>query len=433
VLRTPGAVRWIVRTLEDAGFETWSVGGAVRDALLGEPSGDWDLTTRARPPDVRRVFRRTVPIGIEHGTVGVLDRSGVMYEVTTFRRDVETTGRHAVVAFADSLEEDLARRDFTINAVAWHPFREEIRDPFGGVQDMESRVLRTVGEPEDRFAEDYLRIIRALRFAGRYDLSIDPPTWEALCGGAGHLGILSAERVREELLKVVSKTRKPSITFGLMVESAVLAQLIPELEAGGEASPIWDRAMAALDAIPSTRPLLRLVAVLGTLGWGWPAEERPGRAAVAAAVLLERLRFSNLEVRTVGGLVEALHFSLPDSADPIGVRRWASRVGRGRLPDLIRVLGSAAEPQERKVLANLAWAVRRERRAGAPLAVDELAVDGRTLIRAGLRPGRRFGELLDRLLAEVLEQPSVNTEEWLVRHALEIGAEWGMLAEGGSE
>ncbi|MDH3421587.1 MAG: polynucleotide adenylyltransferase, partial [Gemmatimonadota bacterium] len=143
----PPAVGWIARTLEEGGYDTWAVGGAVRDAYMGRPSGDWDLATRATPREVQKLFRRTVPIGIDHGTVGVLARDGTMYEVTTFRKDVETDGRHAVVSFADTIEEDLARRDFTVNAVAWHPLREVLLDPFGGVGDLERRILRTVGAP----------------------------------------------------------------------------------------------------------------------------------------------------------------------------------------------------------------------------------------------------------------------------------------------
>src|SRR5690606_15815195 len=179
-LHPPAAVREIARRLEDAGYETWAVGGAVRNAVLGLPPGDWDLATRARPPEVRRLFRRTVPIGIEHGTVGVLGRDRVLYEVTTFRRDVETTGRHAVVEFADSVIEDLARRDFTCNALAWHPLRGELLDPFSGLEDLRAGWLRTVGAPDERFAEDYLRVLRALRFAGRLRTAIEPRTWDAL-------------------------------------------------------------------------------------------------------------------------------------------------------------------------------------------------------------------------------------------------------------
>jgi tRNA nucleotidyltransferase (CCA-adding enzyme) len=153
-LHPPAAVLDIARRLDDAGRQAWAVGGAVRDALLGQSGVDWDIATDARPDEVRRIFRRTVPIGIEHGTVGVLANDDVMYEVTTFRRDVETFGRHATVRFADSIEEDLSRRDFTINAIAWAPLTDELFDPFDGRADLGSGILRTVGNAGERFAED---------------------------------------------------------------------------------------------------------------------------------------------------------------------------------------------------------------------------------------------------------------------------------------
>jgi tRNA nucleotidyltransferase (CCA-adding enzyme) len=195
-LHVPAPVVRIAATLEDAGHETWCVGGAVRDALLGIPHLDWDLATAAPPPQVRRLFRRTVPKGIEFGTVSVFDDAGVEHEVTTFRRDVRTDGRHAVVEFGASLDEDLARRDLTINAVAYHPLRETLHDPFGGRDDLARRVVRAVGEPEARMREDRLRALRAIRFAARFDFQIEPRTWDAIRGSAPHLGRLSAERVK---------------------------------------------------------------------------------------------------------------------------------------------------------------------------------------------------------------------------------------------
>ena len=182
-LSPPPAVHWITKTLQKAGYNTWAVGGAVRDILSGYSAGDWDLTTQARPKEIQGLFKRTVPIGIEHGTVGVLASDGTLFEVTTFRKDIETDGRHATVTFADTIEEDLARRDFTINALAWHPLEQRLLDPFGGLHDLEVGILRTVGTPEKRFAEDYLRILRALRFAGRFYLTIEVSSWRALCKG----------------------------------------------------------------------------------------------------------------------------------------------------------------------------------------------------------------------------------------------------------
>jgi hypothetical protein len=175
-LAIPPEVLGIARKLEAEGFETWCVGGAIRDNLLGEADQDFDLATAARPEEVQRVFPRTVPVGIEHGTVAVLDRQHRPHEVTTFRRDVRTDGRHAEVEFGVSLQDDLARRDFTINAIAYHPLRHEWRDPFDGAADLDKRVIRAVGDPNWRFQEDYLRILRALRFSARFDFRIQPRT-----------------------------------------------------------------------------------------------------------------------------------------------------------------------------------------------------------------------------------------------------------------
>ncbi|MDQ3555556.1 MAG: CCA tRNA nucleotidyltransferase, partial [Gemmatimonadota bacterium] len=289
-IRAPAEVVRIVRRLEEAGFSTWAVGGAVRDTLAGGTPGDWDLATAARPAEVRRLFRRTVPVGIEHGTVGVLGSDGEMYEVTTFRRDVETDGRHARVRFADTLEEDLERRDFTVNAVAWHPLTGEIRDPHAGVADLQGGVLRTVGDAAQRFREDRLRVLRALRFAGRFGLRVEPATWTAAREAADHLAILSAERVRDELRKMLEQVDPPSASLALYAESGVLAALLPELGATAEAGG-WPMVLSAVDALPRHRPLLRLAALLHRAGG---VREAP-RAAAAARELLRRLRSSNVD------------------------------------------------------------------------------------------------------------------------------------------
>jgi tRNA nucleotidyltransferase (CCA-adding enzyme) len=275
-LQPPAAVLDIAHRLDRAGHDVWAVGGAVRDALLRHPGGDWDLATSARPEQVRRIFRRTVPVGIEHGTVGVLAADGVMYEVTTFRRDVETSGRHAVVEFAQTINEDLARRDFTFNAIAWHPIHDEIRDPHHGLDDLRSGTLRTVGEAAERFAEDYLRVLRALRFAGHFVMAVEPATWQALQAAVPHLGGLSAERVREELLKVLGRTPHASAALKLYHASGVLGRLYPELAELADAEDLrraWFRTLAAVDALPPTRPVLRAAALLHGVGMpmgSWP-------------------------------------------------------------------------------------------------------------------------------------------------------------------
>lgn len=422
--RPPDAVRWIVRTLEEAGHEAWAVGGAVRDTLMGTEGKDWDLTTSARPDRIQRLFRRTVPVGIEHGTVGVLARDGVLYEVTTFRRDVQTDGRHAVVAFADSVDEDLARRDFTINAIAWHPLRRELRDPFGGVDDLEAGVVRTVGVPEERFAEDRLRVLRALRFAGRFGLSVEGGTWRALTAAREELVHLSSERVREELLKVLS-LEQASSSLALYEAAGVTEVLLPELAVAGGGGrggglDAWARSLLVADALSPKRPLERLGALLRDPGGAAPDREVARREGVARALgLLERLRFSNQQVREVSALVDAAGYPPGDGGGEAELRRWLSRTGREPLRALGRLWvaearvdrlteGRSPGPVVRRIRA-----LRRVARSGDPLTLQDLALDGRGLIRMGLKPGPRFGRILEHLLDRVLEEPSRNTSGWL--------------------
>ena len=405
----PGAVRWIARTLEEAGYETWAVGGAVRDALMGHASVDWDLATRATPRQVRRTFRRTVPIGIDHGTVGVLARNGVMYEVTTFRKDVETDGRHAVVEFADRIEDDLARRDFTINAIAWHPLRDEIFDPFGGADDLEQRTLRTVGVAADRFREDYLRILRAVRFAGRFGLHIDEDTWTALVSLTDHLRTLSAERVREELIKVLDADVHPSRALDLYREGGINRVLYPEIDALSAAQ--WADVADVVEALPPGRPMLRLAALL-----------RPIDPTAAAAVLL-RLRLSNAHTDAVARLAAAPEFPSAD-ADEEARRRWLSQYGAEVMRGVARLdLATARSGRGSRAGADVvaSWrAIRATLRSAPALTVGELAADGRDLMRIGLKPGPVFGEVLEELLDWVLEDPDRNEPDGLLLRAQAI-------------
>lgn len=439
----PGFVRWAVRTLETAGYETWAVGGAIRNTLLGLPSGDWDLATRAPPKIVRRLFPRTVPVGIEHGTVGVLTRDGTLLEVTTFRRDVETFGRKAVVAFAETLEEDLSRRDFTVNAVAWHPLSGRFQDPFQGREDIERGLLRTVGDPRERFAEDFLRVLRGLRFSGRFRFRIEDATWDALRGATQHLGILSPERVREELLKVLSKDPRPSGALSLYRVSGVLGALYPEVaaaggcrRAGGE-EDLWIHSLLLADALPSSRPLLRLAALFQGIGMpgcgageGASGEEAGtgadptlgGRDRTAA--LMIRLRFSNAEIRTVTALLEVGLEAPVHLVSPPELRRWLHRADPDNLPSLARIWGAKARldrcrwGREVDPVVGLYRRLRAEVRSGAPIRSGDLALDGRDLISLGFKPGPHFKDILETLMDQVLEDPGLNRPEPLREMAL---------------
>jgi tRNA nucleotidyltransferase (CCA-adding enzyme) len=438
VLHPPRDVLWIAKRLEEAGFSAWTVGGAVRDALAGIEPGDWDLTTSATPAEVQRLFRRTVPIGVEHGTVGVVARSGAMYEVTTFRRDVETFGRRARVAFSDRLEEDLDRRDFTINAVAWHPLRHELRDPHGGIRDLQDGVLRTVGDPALRFAEDRLRVLRALRFAGRFGLRIETSTWQAIVASPADLGHLSAERIREELLKVLTGQSLPSVTLRLYGTSGVLSSLYPELEAcrgvrmEGAEGDLWDYLLRTVDCASRARSTVRLAALFHRSGWAASADHSAGdprqaAAAVSAAVsrqVLRRLRSSNHEVDSVTHLV-AQHDPLPpaDAADA-DLRRWVRRVGSDHLNDLIRlrVAMCRAGDTGSTVVLRLRSRVRALLREQPPLSIADLDIGGADLAQLGIPRGPLYGEILRDLLERVTDEPELNRRDILldlVRAALD--------------
>jgi len=378
-LPIPSEVLKIAKKLEDAGFETWCVGGAIRDNLLGLENHDFDLTTSAPPAEVQKIFRRTVPVGIEHGTVAVLDATNRPHEVTTFRKDIQTDGRHAVVEFGVSLMDDLARRDFTINAIAYHPIRHEWRDPFQGEQDLAKKLIRSVGDPNWRFQEDYLRILRALRFSARFEFRIQAGTLEAAKANAQGLAQLSAERVRDEWFKGIQTAKKLSKLVTLWRDVGATRIWLPEMGAGsGE--------LGAVDTLP--RDPVLITAYL----------------AKDPASLLTRLKCSNKDIER-GRAIGLWRDKYPDAKDATGIRRWLAAVGE-HADDLLVLL-----PAPRSALPH---AVEKIRAAHPPLALKDLAVKGDDLIAAGVRPGPDVGETLGRLLEEVLDDPSRNTREYLL-------------------
>ncbi|HEV7589375.1 MAG TPA: CCA tRNA nucleotidyltransferase [Longimicrobium sp.] len=424
-LHPPADVVRIARRLEEAGHSTWAVGGAVRDALAGHGEGrDWDLATAARPGEVQRLFRHTVPVGIAHGTVGVVGKDRRMYEVTTFRRDVETDGRHAKVSFSDTVEEDLQRRDFTINAVAWHPLSHEVRDPHGGVPDLRDGLLRTVGDARERFREDRLRVLRALRFAGRFGLRVDPATWEAAREAAPGLPHLSAERVREELVKVLKEVKRPSDSLRLYEASGALAALYPELQAcvgvpdGDE--DVWSHLLRTAAAAPPSRIPLRLAGLLHDVGKPLGDDGHAETGAALARGMMTRMKFSNAERDFVLHLV-AQHEGLPASDAPAPeVRRWLRRVGREYVHDLLRleVYNAKGRPHPDEARVREAEALRRradaEMRAGAALEIGDLAIGGDEVRALGVSAGPAVGEILRDLLERVTDDPFLNTPDALI-------------------
>jgi tRNA nucleotidyltransferase/poly(A) polymerase len=423
-LDPPPAVRRIAARLADAGFETWCVGGAVRDALLGQSHADWDLATAAIPTEVQSLFDRTVPHGIEFGTVGVLDRAGIMHEVTTFRRDVRHDGRHAVVEYGVSLDEDLARRDFTINAIAFSPASGEIRDPFGGRQDLEQGIVRAVGDPRARMVEDRLRALRAFRFAGRFGFAIEPETWKAIVESAPFLPRLSRERVRQEIEKTMDQVVRPSRSFELWRRSGAFQSLIPSL------ARVPDVAFVAADFIgmpdATSRPeraQARARNRLATLFLDLSADE--------TRATLEDLRASNRQTDWVTHQVECWHAlggslraaAAAGNATDAAIRRAAATIGRTYFADFMRVAVSRWSAEGETKLPAVASAYRRGTRIAFrdPLAVGDLAIDGSDLMELGIPAGPAIGSLLRRLLEVVIEDPSKNHREVLFSLAKEAG------------
>jgi tRNA nucleotidyltransferase (CCA-adding enzyme) len=382
-LEIPEPILEIARTLEGAGFEAWCVGGTLRDTLLGHPQSDYDIATTAMPEQVQALFPKTIGVGIKYGTVGVLDRKRELHEVTTFRRDVATDGRHAVVAYGVALEDDLARRDFTINAIAYHPLRHEWRDPFGGARDLEHRLVRAVGDPAQRFREDYLRILRALRFAARFDFSIDPRTWEAARAAAPGLARLSAERVRDEWFKSLRTARSLTQLVSLWKEVGAASEWIPELDAE----------LGSSATIPTPSPSERDPVLLTALLCSSPA------------AVLTRLKASNAEIDRARALEAGPE--APSGNDERSVRRWLARTGESA--DDLSALWSLRHRGDPP------WgeAVRKIRRRGDALTRTDLAVSGSDMESLGAS-GPRIGQMLAGLLDQVLEDPALNTKDRLL-------------------
>ncbi len=445
----PAAARDVVARLKAAGKQAYLVGGGVRDLLAGLlPVAEFDFATDARPEEVQRIFHRTVPTGIKHGTITVLAAGGP-YEVTTFRRDGKYgDARHPdEVAFATTIEEDLSRRDFTFNALAYDPTTDTLLDPFGGVEDFERGVVRAVGDPRERFHEDGLRPLRAVRFAARFDFEVDAATFDAIPTVLDRVRMVAAERVREELMKMLATAEKPSYGFELMRRTGLLEIYLPELLEGYgvtqnefHAYDVYDHALYTCDAAPAAKPLVRLAALFHDIGKPRTRAVREGRVtfynhqAVSrrmAREILERFRFSKKERDFVLHLVYHHMFGYTSAWTDAAVRRFIRKVGREYIADLFDLrladwFGNGTNygfpAYLRKLHRRIEEAIAREE----AFTVRDLAVNGHDIMRElGIPPGPRVGEALAYLLEYVLDEPSRNERERLfaaVREKFNVAA-----------
>ncbi len=429
------------------GHAVYVVGGSVRDALLGRAAEDWDLATDARPDRLLAIFPGAVYEN-RFGTVAIRE-GGAEHEVTTFRTDHEYADfrRPHHVEFGDDVRLDLARRDFTVNAIAWGADASgeagadagaeaerdptpAIVDPFGGVADVEARVLRAVGEPAERFREDALRMVRAVRLATVLDFAIDPPTLAAIRGHAALAAHISGERVAAELGKLLGSER-PSAGLRLLADSGLLEVLLPDLaqQRGIEQNKIlgedlWDHTLRAVDATPANRPVVRLAALLHDVGKPATLDDGPFRGhevvgAELAERLLDRLHLPRAVTERVAHLVRNHMFTYEPEWGDAGVRRFIQRVGIEAIDDLFALrradnIGSGV-PAAAHALDELRGRVDAEIAASVVLDRSRLAVRGNDLMaELGVPAGPRLGRILEALLDRVIAEPHLNDRPTLL-------------------
>ncbi|HHV55321.1 MAG TPA: CCA tRNA nucleotidyltransferase [Firmicutes bacterium] len=432
---------WVLEVfagLRTAGYQAYLVGGCVRDRLLGREPKDWDIATNARPDEVQRLFERTAPTGLKYGTVTVLAPPGVKpprVEVTTFRRDIGTEDqRHpATVEYGDNIEEDLARRDFTINAMAWNPQEGQIVDPWGGHADLKRRIVRAVGEPRQRFREDALRMLRAVRLAAELGFRLEGRTRAAIRKQAADVDRLSRERVRDELLRILASP-DPQWALWELEDLQMLFRILPELRPARNFPQGKPGVPTLLDHLIRTAqycppdPVLRLAGLLHDVakpatvqltGEGVHFHGHEVKGAEMAAGAARRLRLSRAQVERIESLVR-MHMFQAATVTRKGLRRWLGEHGQEWVRQLIalrradnRASGLPAD-QPDPWLDRLEDELEEVLHEGAVLRVQDLALRGREVMEIlGVPAGPQVGAALRFLHERVLEDPSLNTREKL--------------------
>ena len=424
-IQVPEKVNTIIETLLAHGFEAYAVGGCVRDGLLGREADDWDITTSASPYEVKELFRRTIDTGIQHGTVTVmLDKDG--FEVTTYRIDGEyEDGRHPKeVLFTKNLEEDLKRRDFTINAMAYNE-QTGVVDIFGGIKDLEDKIIRCVGVAGDRFDEDALRIMRAFRFSAQLGFSIEENTCIAAAERAENLKKISAERIRVELTKLLLSAHPDRLLW--MQQNGITKIVLPEFDA-----LLIKKIQESGYEYNAGEYTLNVIGQIGT-DRDWSKKELQmlkfaallHKSKIPAKEVMRRLKFDNETTDMVARLVAAhdnyMDVSGSKEENQAAMRHMIHRLG----PDMMELLwelhraeivsGNPETMEQRlNILAEIKKIYKEVMTRNDCVSLKQLAVNGKDIIGLGAMPGKQLGEILEQLLQKVLDAPELNEKEILL-------------------
>jgi tRNA nucleotidyltransferase (CCA-adding enzyme) len=440
--RLPSHIQEFGSCFSAKGFECYLVGGAVRTMVAGHKATDWDFATDATPQEVMKLFRRVIPTGIKHGTVTVLFR-GEQFEVTTFRIDSDySDGRRPdKVIYTGDIYEDLSRRDFTINAMAIHIGTGMLIDPHNGKNDIKEKCIRAIGNPAVRFEEDGLRLLRACRFTCQLGFFLEAGTEAALKECRKQLNNVSPERIRDELLKMLT-SEKPSIGFLAMEKSLILEDILPELsrcrgieQKGFHSFDVLDHALLSCDGAPRHHMEVRLAALLHDIGKavtrshdtdGFPIfYHHDIESEKLSRSILGRLRFSNARINHVCHLIRHHMFHYTPEWSDAAVRRFIARVGFEYIDELFALrradqYGMAGKQVDSALLVEFKERIQAVRKANSALSLKDLAIGGKDLIDAGIPSGPVLGTILDQLLETVLDDPSMNRKEKLIAVAKEL-------------
>lgn len=433
-IEIPEDVKFILRVLNSAGYQAFIVGGCVRDSIMGRVPGDWDITTNAKPREVKFLFSRTIDTGIKHGTVTVVV-NGTNYEVTTYRIEGQyIDSRHPEsVEFTSSLKMDLARRDFTINSIAYHP-EEGFVDPFGGINDIGARIIRAVGNPQERFREDALRMLRAVRFSAQLDFTIEHATFMAIKENNSLILNISSERIRDEITKTLTSPHPEKVL--LLRELEMLEKIIPEFDAcfGIEQNNpyhVYNLVEHTINAVAAVEkdPVLRWTMLLhdtGKVDTKTTDEkkidhfyEHQAKSAMLAEDVLKRLKFDNKTIDRVCRLIK--HHDRYIESTEKAVRKAVNVVGEDIFIELLKVKEADVSAQNPKNIETgiahineIKHLYEEIKRKGQCLSLKDLALNGDDLIKLGFTPGKNIGEALENLLEQVIETPELNEREKLV-------------------